>query len=245
MRRSHWASIFAAAAIGASLAPDARASVPVGVWARVESMTFEPSEASATRVQIRGAVMLFDNSTGGPYLGYTSPALGTLDYVCPAGKEATCQLEWQDIKKNIGAPPNECVGFGDQLTPTGTLHANGAPLGAPDTYPLAMGVTGGFSPCQVLADFLAKQPDGGASSSSSSSSSGATTTTTTTATTATTTSTTTTHGTGGTTGNDTSEPGNSSGCTVNVGERGGALGASLSLLALAALSARLGARRRR
>lgn len=249
MRRTRWVvgSIVAGAALGACFASTALASYPAGVWVRVESVAFEPSEANATRIQIRGAAMLFDNSTNGPYFGYTAPALGYLYYECPAGKEATCALEWQDVKNNIGTPIETCIGLGDQSIPTGSLRDGGTTPSKPDGYPISMGVLSGFSPCQVLADFLKQQPDGGTSSSSSSSSggTGSTGTTGTTTNTPTTTATTTATNAGGAKPAEEPPAQSGGGCAVQDGETHGALGAALAMLGLAAAFARAGARRRR
>jgi MYXO-CTERM domain-containing protein len=139
----------------------AAASYPAGVWVKVQSVVFEPNAAAPERIQVHGAIMVYDGKTQAPYLGYTGPALGFMYYDCPAGDEATCASEWADIVTNINAPPAECVGLGDQKIATGTLRAPGATAVQPDAYPIAMGVLPGFTPCQIIADFLASGPGAG------------------------------------------------------------------------------------
>jgi hypothetical protein len=169
MKTMHWGALLAGAAIGLGVASPASASYPAGVWVRAQSVTFEPDEANAQRIRIDGAIMLYTGGGNGPYPGYTSPALGYLYYECPQGQEATCKLEWQDIKNSIAKPPEECVGLGDQSIPTGSLRASATPATNPDAYPIAMGVLQGFTPCKVLADFLAAQtPDAGGTGGSGS-----------------------------------------------------------------------------
>ena len=140
----------------------AHASLPAGVWVKVQSVTFEPNESAPTRIRIAGAVLLYKGPSDVSYLdAYTPPALGYLYYECPSGDGAQCLLEWPEIQKNIVAPPEKCVGLGSQSIPTGTLRRLGATPANPDAYPIAMGVVDGYTPCQALADFLKTQPDGG------------------------------------------------------------------------------------
>ncbi|MBI3205409.1 MAG: hypothetical protein HYZ29_27970 [Myxococcales bacterium] len=142
-------------------ANEARASYPAGVWVKVKKVVFEPDATNPTKIQIHGAAMLYDKSTGTSYTGYTEPAFGFLYYSCPAGKEKTCVSEWADVEKNIKATDDVCVGLGDQSLPTGTLRAPNATPTKPDEYPIAMGVLTGYVPCQVIEKFLNSQPDGG------------------------------------------------------------------------------------
>jgi MYXO-CTERM domain-containing protein len=148
---------------GCLTATVAHASYPAGVWVKVQSVVLEPSEAAPTRIRINGAAILFNGNTSpSTYLdAYTAPALGYLYYECPSGDAATCLSEWQDVRNNIAAPPERCVGLGDQSVPTGTLRAPAQNPAGPDAYPIAMGVLDGYTPCQALADFLKMQPDGG------------------------------------------------------------------------------------
>jgi MYXO-CTERM domain-containing protein len=166
-----------AAMLGAG---QALASYPTGVWTRVDKVVYDNPQDPST-IQIYGAIMLFVGGNGGKYPGYSEPVEGYLYYTCPAGQKATCQMEWKEIENNIGAPMNECEGFGDQMTPTGKLRNLCDPPKDPDSYPIAMGAFTGYSPCQVINDYLATNPDKTCGSSSTSSGAGGATTTTTTA----------------------------------------------------------------
>lgn len=152
---------WAAAALlgGLFTAKAAEASYPAGVWVKPQKVVVE--KTNPARIQIHGAAMVYDGSTNTTYYGYTEPGLGYLYYECPANQSSTCAQEWADVEKNVNAPANECVGLGDQKVPTGTLRTPGTPLGKADAYPIAMGVLPGYVPCEILASFLAGEPDAG------------------------------------------------------------------------------------
>lgn len=142
-------------------ASGAAASYPAGVWVKVQNVVLEPNASAPTKIQIHGAAMLYDKSSGTSYSGYSEPALGYLYYSCPSGQEATCVSEWKDVEKNIAAGADVCVGLGDQSLPTGSLRSPSATPASPDAYPIAMGVLSGYTPCKVLESFLLGQPDAG------------------------------------------------------------------------------------
>jgi hypothetical protein len=155
----------AAALLGAvaSVSTRAVASAPAGVWVKVQDVVYAPDAANPTRVQIHGALMLFEGNLDGgqPYPGYTSPALGYMYYECPTGQAEVCRQEWSDIAANIAKPVNECVGFGMTTLPTGALRQPQSTAQNPDVYPIQSGVSPGFSPCQAIAKFMAQQGAGG------------------------------------------------------------------------------------
>jgi len=132
----------------------AQASEPVGVWVKVQAVQYEPNAAAPTRIRITGAAMLYDGNNTNLYVGYTAPARGALYYECPADQLATCIDEWKDIVANISEAPEVCVGIGHQSKPTGRLRPLGDVSAPADVYPIQLGVVHGFSPCQVLRDFL-------------------------------------------------------------------------------------------
>ncbi len=154
------------AAIMAVGAP-ARASSPMGVYARVDQVIFEPTEAGATRAQVHGAFALHKGppSTG---FDYAEPVAGYMYFTCPPGQEAECRQQWQDIKGYIGK--QLCAGFGQQLRPFGTVRPAGTPPSQPDSYDLGMGVSGAVSAGGMCPRLLAFQPpptDGGVGSDGS------------------------------------------------------------------------------
>jgi hypothetical protein len=166
-------------ALTAGWSSEASASFPVAVWTHVDKVVLD-NPADPTTIEIHGTFMLHTGETSTKYFGFSEPAKGYLYYTCPAGQKAICQMEWADLQKNIGKPVTECAGFGGDMSATGTLRQSCDPPSKPDIYPIAMGVVGGFSPCQVIGEFLTANPGndgcGGAGGGSSSSSSGNTTT---------------------------------------------------------------------
>jgi hypothetical protein len=112
-----------------------RASDMVGVYAVVEKVLLEPSDAAPQRIQIWGAFALSDQKSGSTY----GPAQrGYVYYSCPAGKETTCRREWEDLKTVAGKDTG--VGFGARYKPTGRIRKAEEPPASPDEYPIQMGV---------------------------------------------------------------------------------------------------------
>jgi len=145
----------AVALLGLGLVPaSALASAPASVWVKVQEIVYAPNATSPTHVQVRGALMLFDG--------------------------VSCRLEWSDLEANIAKPEDQCVGFGVDSLPTGTLHQPSSAVANPDIYPIQIGVSAGFSPCQAIAQFLAANQggaggEGGSGGASSSAGTGSST----------------------------------------------------------------------
>jgi hypothetical protein len=108
----------------------------VGVYAVIEKVVLEPSEAAPERIQIRGAFALSDGKRGS---GYGEAQRGYLYYSCPAAQLATCRREWADLQsvagKNIG------VGFGGRYLATGRIRKTDEAPASPDVYPIERGIT--------------------------------------------------------------------------------------------------------
>jgi hypothetical protein len=112
-----------------------RASDFVGVYAVVEKVVLEPSEAAPQRIQIWGAFALADGKSGSTY----GPAeRGYLYYSCPDGQEATCRKEWNDLKSVAGKDTG--VGFGQRYKEKGTIRKADAKPASPDVYPIERGI---------------------------------------------------------------------------------------------------------
>src|SRR5262249_20164269 len=114
-----------------------------------------PNETAPTEVQIHGVFLTFSGQgpVGGAWgiPGYLPAQEGYMYFSCPAGKEATCRAEWNDLKLSIGMG---CRGFGALNEPPGTVRSDAVCPTAPDNFPMAMGVFGGFLPCQELDKFV-------------------------------------------------------------------------------------------
>lgn len=129
-------------------AASANASDQVGVYALVDRVTTEPASGTPTRVRIDGAFAVAEAAT---YPGYTSPARGYMYFACPAGKEATCEMEWKDIASAAGT--GGCAAFGSRRTDNGPLRITNGRVrptdespSSPDSYPISFGVS--FVPAQ-------------------------------------------------------------------------------------------------
>lgn len=130
----------------------ASASAPAAAWGIIEDVTIHSwvdGKALVETLVLSGAFSVYS-----PKEGYQEPAWGYFHYVCPQGQQEICELEWADLEKAIGG----CRGYGDWENLAGTLHAPGAALTPPDEYPIAYGVVQGYSPCQILEDFVETTP---------------------------------------------------------------------------------------
>jgi hypothetical protein len=101
-------------AIAVLLAPTLRASGPLGVYAIVEKVVFEPTEAGATRLQVWGAFALFEPTNG----SVTRAARGYMYFSLPTqpnpGRSNELEMvrrEWSDLKAVAGT--GQAVGFGE------------------------------------------------------------------------------------------------------------------------------------
>ena len=112
-----------------------RASDFVGVYAVVEKVVLEPSDAAPERVQIWGGFALSEGQRGSEY---GAAQRGYLYYSCPAGQQATCAREWADLKNVAGK--NTGVGFGARYKETGRVRKADQPPASPDVYPIERGV---------------------------------------------------------------------------------------------------------
>lgn len=90
-----------------------KASDPVGVYAMVERVVFEPNDTAPMAVQVWGAFTLAVQPTSRAYKpedAYSAPARGYLYYTCDPAKQSICAAEWNDLKSVAGK--TEVVGFG-------------------------------------------------------------------------------------------------------------------------------------
>jgi hypothetical protein len=138
MRATSLRGVAAAAAIAAALAAGAvaHASDPVGIYAIVEKVVFEPNEGAPVRVQVWGAFAQADSRNNND--DYGPAAAGYLYFTCPAGKEQVCRNEWSDLKSMAGQGTG--VAFGGRFEPASRVRKANEPPAGPDPYPIRMGV---------------------------------------------------------------------------------------------------------
>jgi hypothetical protein len=137
----------------------ALASDPIGIYALVDKVSFEPNETSPERIQIRGA---FAMAEGNGY-NYKKAERGYLYYQVNPDQPAACRNEWADLKSVAGT--GQIVAFGSRYGEKGTLHKPGTKPANPDLYPVAMGLTKvkeekDYEPVRQLARLRDARPPG-------------------------------------------------------------------------------------
>lgn len=87
------------------------ASGPVGFYAVIEKVVFEPTENAPERIQVWGAFAVVDGGPARP--GATSkPLRGYLYFKLPEGNaQAAAKAEWADLKSVAGT--GQAIGFGN------------------------------------------------------------------------------------------------------------------------------------
>ena len=126
----------AAAVLAVALNPGViHASGPIGVYALVDKVTFEPSADKPELIRISGifitAIDTPDNATV-----YSEPQRGNLYFRLPPGKEELARREWADLKSVAGT--RQVVGFGSSWGVKARVWKLDAK--SPDDYPLGNGM---------------------------------------------------------------------------------------------------------
>jgi len=113
----------------------ALASDPVGIYALVDKVVFEPNETNPERIQVWGA---FAIAEGNGY-AYKNAERGYLYYKVNSEKPTDCRNEWSDLKTVAGT--GQIVAFGSRYGEKGKLRKKESKPENPDAYPVAMGLT--------------------------------------------------------------------------------------------------------
>ena len=117
----------------------ASASDPVGVYALIDKVVFEPNDQAPERIQVWGVFILSVAEHGS---AYQSPARGYLYFSLPAGKEQLAKNEWSDLKKIAGT--GQAVAFGNRYTQIKAIprvRKSSDKAESPDTYTTGFGLT--------------------------------------------------------------------------------------------------------
>jgi hypothetical protein len=110
-------------------------SDPIGIYARVDKVVFEPNEAAPERIQIWGAFALRSKEGGSTY----QPAhRGYLYCSLKPGKEDICRKEWADLKAIAGS--DQIIGFGGSYLPSCRVREAEDKPADPDVYPVGYGL---------------------------------------------------------------------------------------------------------
>jgi hypothetical protein len=97
----------------------ARASDPVGIYARIDKVVQEPKDGTPERIQVWGIFVLVSNSGR----NHSAPARGYMYFEATRGQEEVCRREWADLKKVAGT--EQVVAFGSSRAPTGSVRKSG------------------------------------------------------------------------------------------------------------------------
>jgi hypothetical protein len=113
------------------------ASGPIGVYALVDKVAFEPSSDKPERIRISGvfiaAVETADNSTV-----YSAPQRGYLYLGLPKGKEELARREWADLKSVAGT--RQVVGLGSSWGTKVRVRKLDEEANLPGDYPMGNGL---------------------------------------------------------------------------------------------------------
>jgi hypothetical protein len=130
-----------AAACALLMVAGVKASDPIGVYAIVERVVFEPSEAAPKTAQIWGAFTPSvepPRPTYKPEQAYGEVQRGYVYVSCPADKASMCAAEWSDIKSVAGK--GEIIGFGTRWGGKIRVRPASETPASPDTYTSNVGV---------------------------------------------------------------------------------------------------------
>src|SRR3954465_1489164 len=123
------------------------ASDPIGIYAVIDRVVLEPSDAQPQRIQIHGAFCFAMRQFGDEY---APPVRGYLYSQPPPEKADVAKAEWADMKKIAGT--HQIIAFGSRYQKFGTLRHGADPTAAPnasekqladlqpDPYPLGFGL---------------------------------------------------------------------------------------------------------
>jgi hypothetical protein len=139
MKTRQWIVPLLVCAAGALGVARTEASDPVGIYAIVERVVFEPNDRTPERIQIWGAFALSDAQHGD---GYRAPQRGYLYYSLPSSREKgqrdAALKEWADLKKIAGT--GDAIAFGGRYVVSGRVRKSAEQIQAPDVYPIHMGI---------------------------------------------------------------------------------------------------------
>jgi len=114
----------------------AEATNPVGIYAVVDKVVFEPEEGPPERIGIWGAFTL---AVAQDLNTYQSPVRGYLYYALPPGEAEVTRKEWADLQTVAGT--GQAVAFASRFLPTGRVRPGCQEPREPDAYPVNLGLT--------------------------------------------------------------------------------------------------------
>jgi hypothetical protein len=113
------------------------ASGPIGVYARVDKVTFEPNTGKEERIRISGVFIAAEERADNSVV-YSAPRRGYLYLTLPKGNEELARKEWADLKSVAGT--RQVVGLGSGWGTKVRVRKPDEEAKAPDEYPLGNGL---------------------------------------------------------------------------------------------------------
>lgn len=160
-RLGNFVKVLCAAGLMAGAASTARGSDPIGIYAFVDRVVFEPNEAAPERIQVWGGFALAVPRSKSNY-EYRDAERGYMYFKLRAGEEETCKKQWADLKAVAGT--QQIVSFGSRYdtTPVSVRKADAKPEN-PDTYPKSWGMSKvgarDYGPINQLTKLQGKKSD--------------------------------------------------------------------------------------
>ena len=111
------------------------ASDPVGLYALIDKVKFEPSDDKPERIVISGAFSVAEGERGEKY---KSPEKGYIYFSLPEKKQDVALKEWSDLKSVAGK--NEVVGFSTRWGEPAKVRKEGEAPKNPDVFRTGIGV---------------------------------------------------------------------------------------------------------
>lgn len=148
-------TLLCAAALLAGATIQAKASDPVGIYAFVDKVVFEPSDTAPERVQVWGGFALAQ----GRGEDYENAQRGYMYFKLRTGEEDICRKEWADLKSVAGT--GQFVAFGSRHDRKGTVRKPDAKPENADAHPKGWGLTKvkprNYTPLTQLAALMEKK----------------------------------------------------------------------------------------
>jgi hypothetical protein len=123
------------AAIAAASLVIVRASGPIGVYALVDKITFEPNAEKPERIRISGVFITAKDQNSD---SYSDPQRGYLYFTLPQNNAGLARREWSDLKTVAGT--GQVVGFGSSWFGKVRVRQPDEAPASPGEYPMGNGL---------------------------------------------------------------------------------------------------------
>jgi hypothetical protein len=114
------------------------ASGPIGIYALVDKVTFEPNAENPERIRISGVFIASELRKPDNETLYSAPQRGYLYLALPQENPELARREWADLKSTAGT--RQVVGLGSSWSSSIRVRKPDEPAKTPDTHPLSNGL---------------------------------------------------------------------------------------------------------